>query len=84
MRVVRQRLAVADAFFDDPVGPLAGAFDQAATGKGLGDAAIAGELLVENVVGRDARRKAAGADDLNATGKLADKTPIRDGGSRGG
>ena len=41
MRVVRQRLAVTDAFFDDPVGPLAGAFDQAATGKGFGDAASA-------------------------------------------
>ena len=42
-------------------------------GRGFRDAAISGELLVENVVRRDARWKAAGADDLNATRKLSDK-----------
>ena len=56
-----------DALFQNAVCPLPRAFDQAATGKGLSDAAIARQLLVQDVVKRDSWRKTAGTDDLEAS-----------------
>jgi len=50
---------------------LAGTLDQAATGKGLGDAAVSGILVPEDVFRRVALRQAAGADDLQFAGILA-------------
>lgn len=67
----RKRLALTDRAFEYKVHPLPRSFDEAALRQRFGQSSVAWILLIQDVVGRDARREASGADYLETSRELA-------------
>jgi hypothetical protein len=67
----RERFPLTYGAFEHHVHSLSRSLDEAALCQRFGQASVATILLVQNVLGRDARWDASGAYDLESAGELA-------------